>query len=207
MCRYIRKAATVHRTLVQRWPQLAASGDRRGSAAGVRLEARARRSGRRARGSPDELVKPFENQSRPGEPDLDGRAGKPAAWIAAHAKRLYRFDSHILTQGWCDPLESGENLGASAHVNPPAAWAASKPSIPSKSRAMDHGSRKFRPSRSTRWLSRHQSHQRTRPWRHLHAKFVRAGSAWFELFCMQWHRERIGAVRAPVHAFRGSILM
>jgi hypothetical protein len=71
---------------------------------------------------------PFENRyetglktvsktkSRPGEPDLDWRAGKPAAWIAAHAKRLYRFDSHILTQGWCDPLESGEILGASAHV-------------------------------------------------------------------------------------------
>jgi hypothetical protein len=68
----------------------------------------------------------YERRSRPDERDLDWRADKPAAWIAAHAKRLYRFDSHILTQGWCGPLESGENLGASAHVTGRWAWGASK---------------------------------------------------------------------------------
>jgi hypothetical protein len=65
--------------------------------------------------------KPIE--SRLGS-SLEWRADKPAAWIAAHAKRLYRFDSHILTQGWWDALDSGEILGASAHAPRLAAWVA-----------------------------------------------------------------------------------
>src|SRR5689334_3580926 len=130
--------------------------------------------------------------SRPEDRGLEWRADRSTAWIAAHAKRLYRFDSDILTQGWCDDLEGGEILGASAHVPHPVAGGASI-----SKQVVGHGS-----EISARHL-RDGSHATTihHTSSRLTAHRFRAGSA-NAASCMQSGGVKIfGAVRAPMHAF------
>src|SRR5262249_55025985 len=119
--------------------------------------------------------------------------------------RLYRFDSDILTQGWWGALESGENLGASAHVPGPGRGRRRNGHL-SKSWAMDREFLLSGPTRSTRWLSRHLVARGTRRDEAPRCeKLPRRQRLTNHDACNQ--SARIGAVRAPLHAFMRSGLM